>query len=109
VARLADRALWLLSDYGRSYARPLYALFAVAAVGTLLLLLSGAVAPWQSLGLSAANTLNVIGFRKDFFEPAMIAHLPAGLEVVAAIQTILFGTILLFLLGLGVRNRFRMK
>jgi hypothetical protein len=61
------------------------------------------------LGLSAANTLNVIGFRKDFFEPAMIAHLPAGLEVVAAIQTILFGTILLFLFGLGVRNRFRMK
>jgi hypothetical protein len=108
VARLADRALWLLSDYGRSYARPLYALFAVAAVGTLLLLLSGAVAPWQSLGLSAANTLNVIGFRKDFFEPSMIAHLPAGIEVVAAIQTIL-GTILLFLFGLGVRNRFRMK
>jgi hypothetical protein len=69
----------VLSDYGRSYARPLYALFAVAAVG------------------------------KDFFEPAMIAHLPAGLEVVAAIQTILFGTILLFLFGLGVRNRFRMK
>jgi len=59
----------LVSDYGRSYARPLYALFAVAALGMLVLLLFGALAPRQSLGLSIANTLNVFGFRKDFFEP----------------------------------------
>jgi len=52
----------LASNYGHSYARPLYALFAVAAVGTLVLLLSGApLAPWQSLGMSVANTLNVFG------------------------------------------------
>jgi len=52
----------LVSDYGHSYARPLYALFAVAAVGTLVLLLSGApLAPWQSLGMSVADTLNVFG------------------------------------------------
>ena len=56
----------LVSDYGRSYARPLCALFAVAAVGTLVLLLSGAVAPGQSLGLSIANTFNVFSFRKDY-------------------------------------------
>ncbi len=73
----------VLSDYGRSYARPLYALFAVAAVGTLLLLLSDSLSPWQSLGLSIANTLNVFGFRKDFFEPVAIARLPAWLDVVA--------------------------
>jgi hypothetical protein len=35
-------------------------------------------------------------------------NLPAWLEVVAAIQTIV-GVILLFLFGLGVRNKFRMK
>jgi hypothetical protein len=98
----------LLSDYGRSYARPLYALFAVAAVGTLVLLLSGALAPWQSLGLSLANTFNVFGFRKDFFDAATIEHLPALLKILSAIQTIL-GAILLFLAGLGIRNRFRMK
>jgi hypothetical protein len=99
----------LLSDYGRSYARPLYALFAVAAIGTLVLLLSGAhFAPWQSLGLSFANTFNVFGFRKDFFDAAAIEHLPALLKILAATQTIV-GTILLFLLGLGIRNKFRMK
>jgi uncharacterized protein YjbI with pentapeptide repeats len=97
-----------LSDYGRSYGRPLYALFAVAAVGTLVLSLLGAVTPWQSLGLSIANTLNVFGFRKDFFDAATIEHLPALLKILAALQTIL-GTILLFLFGLGIRNKFRMK
>jgi len=98
----------LLSDYGRSYARPLYALFAVAAVGALVLLLSGAVVPWQSLWLSIANTLNVFGFRKDFFDSHYIENLPAALKILAAIQTIL-GAILLFLFGLGIRNKFRMK
>jgi hypothetical protein len=102
----------LVSDYGRSYARPLYALFAVTAIGTLVLLLSCALsrtlAPWQSLGLSVANTLNVFGFRKDFFDPATIERLPAALKILAAVQTI-FGTILLFLFGLGIRNKFRMK
>ena len=38
----------------------------------------------------------------------MIARLPAWLEVFTAVQTIL-GTILLFLFGLGIRNKFRMK
>ena len=98
----------LVSDYGRSYARPLWALIAVAALGTLVLLLSSALTPWQSLGLSLANTFNVFGFRKDFFDAATIERLPAPLKILAALQTI-FGTILLFLLGLGIRNRFRMK
>ncbi len=98
----------LVSDYGRSYSRPLYALFAVAAFGTLVLLLSGAVAPWQSPGLSLANTFNVFGFRKDFFDPATIEHLSALLKILAALQTIC-GAILLFLFGLGVRNKFRIK
>jgi uncharacterized protein YjbI with pentapeptide repeats len=96
------------SDYGRSYARPLYALFAVAAFGTMMLLLSSKLAPWQSPGLSIANTLNVFGFRKDFFDAAIIERLPAPLKILSAVQTIL-GTILLFLFGLGIRNKFRMK
>jgi hypothetical protein len=68
----------------------------VAAVGTLVLLLSGApLAHWQSLGMSVANTLNVFGFRKDFFDPHLFGNLPAPLKILAAVQTIL-GTILLF-------------
>ncbi|MGB6176716.1 MAG: pentapeptide repeat-containing protein [Methylocella sp.] len=99
----------LVADYGRSYARPLYAIIAVAAFGTLVLLLSGALAaPWQSLGMSVANTLNVFGFRKDLLDPHLFENLPAPLKILAAGQTIL-GAILLFLFGLGVRNKFRMK
>ena len=99
----------LVSDYGRSYARPLYGLIAVAAFGTLMLLLSDVLlVPWQSLGMSVANTLNVFGFRKDLFDPHLFENLPAPLKILATLQTIL-GAILLFLFGLGVRNKFRMK
>ena len=73
-----------------------------------MLLLSGPAAPWHSLGLSIANTFNVFGFRKDFFDSHYIENLPAALKILGAIQTVL-GTILLFLFGLGIRNKFRMK
>jgi hypothetical protein len=96
------------SDFGRSYLGPLVALFYLALIGTLAFLPSDSLSPWQSLGLSVANTLNVFGFRKDFFDAATIEGLPAALKTLAATQTIL-GTILLFLFGLGVRNKFRMK
>ena len=80
----------------------------VATIGTLVLLLSGALAPRQSPWLSIANMLNIFGFRKDFFDATTIENLPAALKILSAVQTIL-GTILLFLFGLGIRNKFRMK
>jgi hypothetical protein len=101
--------IWLygvLSSYGRSYMRPLGALFMVTAIGTWALWYFDARTYGEALGLSAANTLNVFGFRKDF---GLAIDTPfAWLEVMSAIQTI-FGTILLFLFGLGIRNKFRMK
>jgi Pentapeptide repeats (9 copies) len=96
----------VLSDYGRSYARPLVALFIVAAIGAGAFWYFDARTFWEALGLSAANTLNVFGFRRDF---NLAIDTPfAWLKVFAALQTIL-GTILLFLFGLGIRNKFRMK
>jgi hypothetical protein len=60
----------------------------------------------KALGLSAASTFNVFGFRRDF---NLSVDTPlTWLKVVAALQTIL-GTILLFLIGLAIRNKFRMK
>jgi len=50
--------------------------------------------------------LNVFGFRRDF--NLSIDTPLTWLKVFAAIQTIL-GTILLFLIGLAIRNKFRMK
>ncbi|MDQ6868106.1 MAG: pentapeptide repeat-containing protein [Pseudomonadota bacterium] len=56
----------LLSDYGRSYRRPLGALFVVAAFGAGAFWYFDARTYGEALGLSAANTLNVFGFRRDF-------------------------------------------
>jgi Pentapeptide repeats (9 copies) len=103
--------IWLygvLSDYGRSYVWPFVWLFAVAAFGAAIFRHFGALTLGEATGLSAANTLNVFGFRKDFFDTDFMKSLPAWLEVVSALQTIV-GTILLFLFGLGIRNKFRMK
>jgi hypothetical protein len=80
----------------------------VAAIGAVLLVFSDALPIEKSFGLSAANTLNVFGLRKDFFDATMIESLPAMMKTLAALQTIL-GAILLFLFGLGARNKFRMK
>ena len=63
---------------------------------------------WEALGLSVANTLNVFGFRKDFFDSDFIRWQPTVLKILAAAQTIVGGA-LLFLFGLGIRNKFRMK
>jgi hypothetical protein len=96
-----------LSDYGRSYIRPLNRLFVTALLPAPAFWLFGNFCILKSLGLSFANTLNVFGFRKDFFCDSL-KSLPWELDFLAAVQTIL-GTILLFLFGLGIRNKFRIK
>jgi hypothetical protein len=50
----------------------------------------------------------VLGFRKDFIKPQVIDALPGILKVFAALQTGA-GLVLLFLFGLALRNRFRMR
>jgi Pentapeptide repeats (9 copies) len=95
-------------DYGRSFGRPLLWLVATVAAGAWAFWYFDALKPPEALGFSAANTLNLFGFRKDFFDAATIAGLLRSLKLLAAIQTIL-GAILLFLVGLGIRNKFRMK
>ncbi len=107
VRGLPIRLYGLLSDYGRSYARPLIGLFVTAPLPALAFWMFGSFCFLRALGLSFANMLNVFGFRKDFFSESL-NNLPWGLDYLAAVQTI-FGTIFLFLFGLGICNRFRMK
>ena len=105
-----------LSDYGRSYGRPLLLLVATILVGTLVVaahcvgfwtpLLSDLDHTRQSLGISFANTLGLLG--RPLMKPEVLLGLPDWLKAVATIQSIL-GIVLLFLFGLGIRNRFRMK
>jgi hypothetical protein len=106
-------AIWfygVLCDYGRSYVRPLVGLLVTAAAGALPLwfYFGWPSKFWQAIGLSLANTFGVFGFRKDFIKPQVIEALPGMLKVFAALQTGA-GIVLLFLFGLALRNRFRIK
>jgi len=99
----------LLSDYGQSYLRPLCALLIAAVVGTIPFWMHfGIFRPGLAVGMSAANTLGVFGFRKDFFDPKLIESLPGVLKFLSAMQTVA-GTVLLFLVGLAIRNPLRLK
>jgi hypothetical protein len=95
--------------YGRSYARPLLGLAITAIAGAPLFWphFGWSKLGW-ALGLSLANTFGVLGFRKDFIEPSLIEHLSGSLKIVSGAQTI-FGAELLFLFGLAIRKRFRIK
>ena len=95
-----------LSSYGRSYIRPLFGLFALSAIGAGAFWHFGARTYSEALGLSAASTFGVFGFRKEF--NLSIDTLLPWLKVFVALQTI-FGSIFLFLFVLGIRNNFRIK
>jgi hypothetical protein len=60
------------------------------------------------VGLSLANTFGVLGVRKDPFDATIITSLPGWLKFIAALQTGA-GVVLLFLFGLALRNRLRMR
>ena len=60
------------------------------------------------MSLSISGTFGAFGFRKDFVAAKLIDSLPGWLQLLSGVQTI-FGTALLFLFGLALRNRFRMR
>jgi Pentapeptide repeats (9 copies) len=98
-----------LSDYGRSYVRPLWGLLITVAAGVLPFWWRfGVFGFFQAVGLSFANTFGVLGFRKDLIDPQVLTCLPGWLKAIASAQTIA-GIVFLFLFGLAIRNRFRMK
>jgi hypothetical protein len=99
----------LLCEYGRSYMRPLVGLCLTAAVGALLAWPHfGLFKYTKAIGFSLANTLAILGFRKDFFGPNTVATLSNLLVAMSASQSVL-GALFLFLFGLALRNRFRMR
>ena len=113
----------VLSDFGGSLMRPLLALLAVIVVGAVLMELnilfafSGECASKsQSLGIlpeamgwSFGNTFSIFGFGKTYYSsPCYRDELSAWFKFLAGFQTV-SGFILLFLLGLSLRNRFRLR
>ena len=59
-----------------------------------------------AIGISFANTFGVFG--RPLMKPEVLLELPDWLKALATIQTIL-GIVLLFLFGLAIRNRFRLR
>jgi uncharacterized protein YjbI with pentapeptide repeats len=94
--------------YGRSYVKPLGWMVAVFGAGVPVLGLLQPDLGWgKAVGLSAVNCLAGLGIRKDLMGK-VLDHLGPGALIVSGVQTVA-GLILLFLIGLGLRNRFRMK
>lgn len=98
-----------LADCGRSFARPL----------ALLVLTWGSFIPayfsiqdwtqlWSAISLSTASTFGILGFRKELLPVAVLDQMTGVARVLSGAQTIV-GAILLFLIGLSLRNRLRMK
>jgi len=122
----------LLSDYGNSVWRPMVGIIAVTLFGALFMLwwqeaftflpkespgfdwtlgLLGEDDPWakprQAAGWSISNTLPFLGFGKLYYGE-LAKELAWPLKVAGGVQTLL-GYVLLFFLGLGLRNRFRLR
>lgn len=111
-------AFGALSDYGNSLARPAFGLGLVAYFGLVFYWNWLAWYPpddfdfagpfWTAAGFTVAQLFGFLGFTGSFFGREFLDALPWPLKVVGGLQTIV-GVILLFLLGLALRNRFRLK
>ena len=106
-----------LSDYGHSIARPSLFLFGTWLAGAVLFLVAFAWfdvtkgEEWrlvQPFGFSFANMFKFLGFQRSYFGFDFLRELPLWLQFLSAVQTIL-GFVLLFFLGLGLRQRFRLR
>jgi len=102
-----------LSDYGHSIARPLAGLLVLFLVGVPIFWLPPVLAGtsttiWHAAAISFTNMLSIFpGVGK-----IMLAEQPvilSGAFRLFAVAQFIFGALLLFLLGLALRNRFRMK
>jgi hypothetical protein len=114
--RVAAGQLWglhigtygILCNYGRSFMIPVGWLLALIVIGAVQF---WPVLGWDcflSLGVSTANVLGPFGLRKELVDPEALKGLSRWFQVLTGAQMVL-GPVLLFLIGLGLRNRFRMK
>ena len=100
----------ILSDYGHGIGRPALILLAIWAAGVAAILHFGvptiAHCP-NPLVHSASTSLNFFGFLRGYY-PDCAKNLPDMLKTASALQTFA-SYILLFFLGLGLRQRFRLR
>lgn len=102
-----------VSDYGWSLGRPLLIMLVLWALGAVAIYLieqyaeaGSCLSAWQAAALSFSNLFAFLGFGLHIMRDEIMG-LTWRSELVAGIQ-IFCGPILLFLLGLALRNRFRL-
>jgi hypothetical protein len=105
--RLPYKLFGWLSDYGYSIYRPALWLIALWLGFASVYMVFSNLSYTESLGLSIASLFQFTGWQRVYFSELMQC-LPVWLKILAGSQTIA-GIVLLFLLGLGLRNRFRFK
>jgi hypothetical protein len=124
ISRFVVRAFGWISDYGYSVWRPIGGLAAAWIGGALALQCVFAwyyIFGWplpgeakhvpelmEAIWLGLSNTFAIFGFRTFYFGEDYMQNLPTFVKFIGGAQTIL-GFIFLFFLGLGLRNRFRLK
>jgi len=106
-----------LSDFGYSIQRPFCLLVAFWFVGLIVLatLFASPVEypglaqydDWTAAALSFSNLFPLFGFGRVYLGD-VLAALPRGAQVLCGLQTV-FSLPLLFFLGLGLRQRFRLR
>lgn len=110
---LISKAYGLVSFYGRSILRPLCGLGFAWLAGLLLLWPLGrtgfrGLKFTEAFGLSFYNLFPFLPYRKEIYTQGFLDELSRLAHIVAAWQAFA-GAALLFLIGLALRNRFRMK
>ena len=110
---LVNYAYEASSDYGQSVVWPIFWLLVVFEFGTAVFALFPVFngAPMSiplAAGLSAANIFSFLPIKREIMTAEMVAGLSAAAQFVGTVQSLL-GVVLLFLLGLALRNQFRMK
>jgi hypothetical protein len=108
--RALNFAYQILSGYGQSVRLPVFWLVMVFVFGASLFALVPVykgipLAYDEAAGLSITNLISFLPYK---VENDVSTHLSAFAKIIGNLQS-LFGFLLLFLLGLALRNRFRMK
>jgi hypothetical protein len=98
---------YFLSDYGYSILRPVLGLLSCWITGALIYFDTTKLTFGGAMGLSVSNLLQITGLQRVYWSD-FIEWLPWGLKFLGGAQTLL-AIPLLFLLLLGLRNRFRLK
>jgi uncharacterized protein YjbI with pentapeptide repeats len=112
-AWLLNYAYEVCSNYGQSILRPMLWLLVLFAIGGAVFVvfpvLDGArMAASKAAVLSFANIFSFLPIKREIMTPEMIKGLSSAAQIVGVLQSLL-GIVLLFLLGLALRSRFRMR